>query len=47
MSHIYAFLNRANSLVQGMDMKEWAVVGVLVVLVSTFTMKGFGSRKNY
>ena len=47
MRYIFAFLNKANRIVQSMDMKEWAVVGVAVVVLAAFTMKGFGSRKNY
>ena len=47
MSYINGFLTRANVLVQRMDMREWAIVGVAVVAVSVITMRGFGSRKSY
>ncbi len=47
MTHyIYVLARRLEFMVTHMDREQWAVVGLSVVVLAFFTMRGFGSNKS-
>lgn len=46
-SFLHSVYRSATSAVLRMDTQHWAIVGVCVVVIGFFCMRGYGSRDNY
>ena len=47
MNYISTFLNQINRFVCSLNPSEWAVVGVICVVLGVLCMRGYGSRDTY
>ncbi len=47
MHYATDFFNRFLEFAVSMNMREWALLSVIVVVAGFFCLRGFGSRRNY